>query len=74
MANANHHKIGSGTQGKGAGVGAMTDVDLEKIPDSGILSNRDKSQHPSDRGLDGKGTQTDELRDHAMNHMDDGKV
>jgi hypothetical protein len=74
MANANHSKMGAGTQGKGAGVGALTDVDLEKIPDAGVLSNRDKSQHPEGRGLDGKGTLTDELHDHAMNRINDGKV
>lgn len=37
-----------------------------------MLSNRDKSQHDKDRGLDGR--ETEELRDHAMNQLDDGKV
>ena len=74
MANASHHNMGAGTQGKRSGTGAMTDVEIEKIPDSGILSNRDKSTHPEGRGLDSKGAQTDELHDHAMNRIDDGKV
>ena len=52
----------------------MTDVEVDKIPDSGVLSNRDKSQHDKARGLDGKEVESEELRDHAMNHLDDGKV
>jgi hypothetical protein len=52
----------------------MTDVEVGKVPDSGVLSNRDKSQHDKDRGLDEKGTESDELRDHEMNRLDDGKV
>jgi len=74
MANASHKHFGNGVQGKNAGVGAMTDVEIEKIPDAGVLSNRDKSQHDKDRGLDGKETESEELRDHAMNRLDDGKV
>jgi hypothetical protein len=38
-----------------------------------VLSNRDKSRHDKDRGLDGKETETEELRDHAMNGLDDRK-
>jgi hypothetical protein len=72
MAKASRKHFGKGAHGKGAG--AMTDVGVEKIPDSGVLSNRDKSRHVKDRGLDGKETETEELRDHAMNRLDDGKV
>jgi hypothetical protein len=36
----------------------MTELEVEKIPDSGVLSNRDKSRHDKDRGLDGKETET----------------
>jgi len=39
-----------------------------------VLSNRDKSQHDKARGLDEKGTESEELRDHAGNRLDDGKV
>jgi hypothetical protein len=74
MANANRRHMGSGAQGKGAGVGAMTDVELNKVPDAGVLTNRDKSIHPEGRGLDGKAIQTDDLQDHAMNRIDDAKV
>jgi hypothetical protein len=43
MAKASRKKMGPGAHGKHAGTGAMTDVDAEKIPDAGVLSNRDKS-------------------------------
>ena len=74
MAKASRKHFGAGAHGKGAGAGAMTDIEVGKVPDSGILSNRDKSQHDKDRGLDEKGTENEELRDHAMNRLDDGKV
>ncbi len=74
MAKASRKHFGAGAHGKGDGTGAMTDVEVGKIPDSGVLSNRDKSQHDKDRGLDEKGTESEELRDHDMNRLDDGKV
>lgn len=74
MAKASRKHFGPGAQGKHTGTGAMTDVQVDKIPDSGVLSNRDKSQHDKARGLDGKEIESEELRDHAMNHLDDGKV
>ena len=52
----------------------MSAVEVEKVPDSGVLSNRDKSQHDKDRRLDEKGTESEELRNHSMNRLDDGKV
>ena len=74
MAKASHKHFGAGAQGKRDGTGAMTDVEVNKIPDAGVLSNRDKSQHDKDRGLDEKGAENEELRDHAANRLDDGKV
>lgn len=45
-----------------------------EIPDAGVLSNRQKNHHGEGRGLDGKNVQTEQLQDHASNHLDDGKV
>jgi hypothetical protein len=58
---------GVGSHGKGAGVGAMTDIEPERVPDNMILSNRDKAQHTKERGRDGKQIETDQMQDHAAN-------
>jgi hypothetical protein len=34
-----------------------------------VLSNRDKSRHSKQRGLDGKSAQTEQLQDHAANRL-----
>ncbi len=49
MANANKKKMGAGTQGKGDGTGAMTELPGD-IPNN-LVSNRDKA-HSDQRGLD----------------------
>ncbi|MFC5067168.1 hypothetical protein [Flaviflagellibacter deserti] len=67
MANADRKHMGKGTQGKGDGTGAMTDLNPEDIAENMVLSNRDKSQHSGGRGLDSKQVQTDQMRDHAEN-------
>jgi hypothetical protein len=67
MANADRKHMGSGSQGKGDGTGAMTDLDQEILPETMVLSNRDKAQHTRDRGLDGKAIQTDQLHNHEAN-------
>jgi hypothetical protein len=59
--------LGPGAKGKGAGTGAMTDVQSDLIGDNAVLSNRDKAKHSRDRGHDGKWTQTEQLKDHAAN-------
>jgi len=59
--------LGPGAKDKGAGTGAMTDVQNELIGDNMVLSNRDKSEHSRDRGQDSKWTQTEQLKDHAAN-------
>jgi len=64
-----HH--GLGTQGKGDGSGAMTEVPLEKIGENMVLSNRDKAQHPDSRGMDGKAILTEQFQDHAANRLPD---
>jgi len=73
MANASKKHVGPGAQGKGAGVGAMTDeADIKNVVgDNEILSNRDKSRHTGERGLDTKHVQTEQLQDHNANHLDD---
>ena len=68
MANASKHHFGAGSQGKGAGVGGMTDLQEELVGENEILSNRDKSRHGDQRGLDSKSVQVDQFQDSATNH------
>ena len=67
MAHASRKHIGEGSQGKGDGTGAMTHMDLDKIGQNDILSNRDKAQHSEGRGLDGNTIKSQQ--DHAANRM-----
>ena len=53
--------------GKGAGAGAMTDLQDDLVGENEVLSNRDKVQEFGDRGQDGKWIQTEQLEDHAAN-------
>lgn len=57
--------------GQKSGTGALTELDDDKVVKSQILSNRDKSQHGDERGLDGKGTQVDGYQDTASNRRRD---
>ena len=59
--------LGPGSNGNGAGTGAMTDVQDELIGENMVLSNRDKAEHSRERGQDSKWTQTEQLKDHAAN-------
>jgi hypothetical protein len=54
-------------QAKGAGSGAMTDLQQELIGENDVLSNRDKAIESGDRGQDGKWVQTEQLEDHTAN-------
>ena len=72
MAHASKKKIGPGTQGKGAGVGALTNVPKEKIGENQVLSNRDKKQHSADRGQDSQEIQNEQLQDNAANRLSEG--
>jgi hypothetical protein len=65
MANASKKHMGAGAKGKGDGTGAM--VETAAVPENKILSNRDKAQHPSDRGQDGKWVQSEQMHDHELN-------
>ena len=66
MAQASKKHMGAaGSQGKGAGVGAMTDAPA--IPDNKVLSNRDKALHSDERGQDSKWVRTEQSHQHEAN-------
>lgn len=67
MAHADRKHFGKGTQGKGTGAGAMTELDKGSIEENRILSNRDKKQHSKERGQDGTAIKIDQEQDHAAN-------
>jgi hypothetical protein len=69
MTNASKKHVGPGARGKKSGTGAMTDIPKEKIEENMVLSNRDKSRHSGERGLDSKSIQTEQLQDHAGNRL-----
>jgi hypothetical protein len=71
MAKGGKKQVSAGAQAKGAGTGANTDVAKAKIGDNMVLSNRDKSQHSDQRGMDSRNIQSEQLRDHAANRLDD---
>jgi hypothetical protein len=65
MAQASKKHFGPGTQGKGTGTGANTNMRGGKIAPNMVLSNRDKSQHPKSRGQDSKEVQTEQSQDES---------
>ena len=67
MANASKTHMSPGSQGKGSGTGAMTELPEGILEENMVLSNRDKSQHTQERGLDSKTVQTEQYHDHAAN-------
>jgi hypothetical protein len=67
MANAGKH-MGPGAQGKRSGTGALTELPEGILEENMVLSNRDKSRHSDERGLDSATVQTEQYRDHARNH------
>jgi hypothetical protein len=67
MANASKNHMGAASQGKRDGSGAMTDLPEGILPENMVLSNRDKSRHSDERGLDSKTVQTEQYQDHAAN-------
>ena len=71
MANASKKHFGPGTQGKGSGTGAKTDIRDEKVEPNMVLSNRDKSQHPKSRGQDSKRIQSEQMQDANANQSSD---
>jgi hypothetical protein len=71
MANASKTHMGKGSKGKGAGVGAMTTLPEGVLEDNMTLSNRDKSQHPEERGLDGCAIREEQRQDSVYNQRRD---
>ncbi|WP_347138240.1 hypothetical protein [Paracoccus sp. SSK6] len=73
MANASSKKFGAGQQdqGKGDGTGGMSPDVPDQLPDNEILSNRDKSRHSDQRGLDSRHVETEQLHDHVANRDGD---
>ena len=71
MSKGGKKHFGSGAQGKGDGTGALTDLPKDKIGENMVLSNRDKSQHTDQRGMDSKRIQSEQLQDHAANRLED---
>ena len=69
MTKASGKRLGPSNRdkGKGAGTGAMTDLQGHLVGDNAVLSNRDKSEHSRARGQDGKWVQTEQLEDHIDN-------
>lgn len=50
MASGSKKHFGQGSQGKGAGAGAMTTLDKDKIEENAVLSNRDRSNMAESAG------------------------
>jgi hypothetical protein len=69
MANASKKHVGAGAHGKRSGSGAMTSVEKEDLEENMVLSNRDKSRHSEESGLDSKQVQTDQYQDHVGNRI-----
>jgi hypothetical protein len=65
MAQGEGKHFGEGTQGKGSGTGAMTELDKDAVGENQMLSNRDKKQHSKERGQDGNAIKTDQQQDHS---------
>lgn len=71
MANASKKHVGPGAQGKNSGTGAMTPESVADglLGENQVLSNRDKSQHTGERGLDSRAVQNEQRQDNARNQQ-----
>lgn len=69
MAHASKTHFGEDSQGKKDGSGAMTHMDLSKIGENDVLSNRDKKAHGDGRGFDGNAAKSDQYQDHSANRI-----
>jgi hypothetical protein len=59
--------MGPGAQGKRSGTGALTELPDGVLEENMVLSNRDKSRHSDERGLDSATVQTEQYHDHVGN-------
>jgi hypothetical protein len=59
--------MGPGAQGKRSGTGALTELPEGMLEENMVLSNRDKSRHTDQRGLDSATVQTEQYHDHVGN-------
>lgn len=69
MANASKKRMGPGSQGKSDGTGALSEISKDRLPENGVLSNRDKAQHTDERGLDSKQIQNEQFQDQPANRV-----
>jgi hypothetical protein len=68
MAHADKKHFGKASHGKGSGGGAMTRTRKSLLGENMVLSNRDKSRHSRERGLDSREIQTEQYQDHVGSH------
>lgn len=73
MAKASSKKFGAGQQdqGKGDGTGGLDPEGADAPLPEDILTNRDKSRHSEQRGLDSRHVQTQQDEEHVANRDDD---
>jgi hypothetical protein len=69
MAQGDKKHFGKGTQGKGSGRGAMTELDKDAVGENQVLSNRDKKQASKEGGQDGNAIKTEQRQDHSANRQ-----
>ena len=67
MAKGDGKHFGRGVHGKRDGTGAMTNAQADTLGENQVLSNRDKAQHPRERGQDSKWVQSEQHKDNAAN-------
>ena len=49
----------------------MTEIQKDEIGENMVLSNRDKAQHPEERGQDSKAVEVDQYQDADSNKLRD---
>ncbi|MET3594504.1 hypothetical protein ABID26_003912 [Mesorhizobium shonense] len=69
MATGGKKHMGRGSQGKGSGTGAKTELPKDMVGENEVLKNRDKKQHTKQRGLDSSRIKSDQYQDNAANRL-----